>query len=416
MIPITESDVRQAFTSLRSYDFGQSTEPLDRVDGYLGIAFMQTELRRVIEKELIEALDAGVPPGALKFVCQKLWSFGTVAASDALVRKLADRDVHVVEAACFAIGQRPSQIADEGLGAALARANGVAQVALIQLAGDRRAARCVPILAKIATEADRKLSAAAVTALGKIATADAMAALSASARGETAELALLQAATSLQPSEARALLRRLETTTSSPLVRRGAQCLLASPVPSDEGFRPLFNGRDLSDFVVDTAAIWSVRNGVIIARSPGLKYNEFLRTREHYQDFTLHARLRLIDGAGNSGFQFRSKDVPGSHEVAGYQADAGERYWGNLYDESRRAKILAGPDDRFLDALDPAIWHSYVVTAHGDHIRIEVDGIQTVDYTEAEPGIPRSGFIALQVHAQPTPVEMWFKDLRIRPA
>jgi hypothetical protein len=348
MVPITQADVRQAFANLRSYDFGQSTEPLDRIDAYLRAAFVQTELRLVLEKELIAALDAGVPPGALKFVCQKLWSSGTDTASAALVHKLTDRDIHVVEAACFAIGQRPSQKADEGLRAALARAEGMAQVALIQLAADRRDPGCVPILSKIAT-------APARLALAKIAAA----------------------------------------------------------APPDDGFRPLFNGHDLSDFDVDTAGIWSVRNGVIIGRSPGLKYNEFLRTKQQYQDFTLHAGLRLIDGAGNSGFQFRSKAVPDSHEVEGYEADAGERYWGSLYDESRRKKTLAGPDDKFLDALDPAAWHSYVVTAHGDHIVIELDGVRTVDFTEAEPGIPRTGFIALQVHAQSTPVEMWFKDLRI---
>lgn len=404
MIPITEANIRQAFASLRSYDFGQSTEPLERVDGYLRAAFMQVELRPVLEKELIAALEAGAPPGALKFVCQKLWGFGTDAACAALSRKLLDKDVHVVETACFAIGQRPSQKADASLRSALAGAEGKARVALIQLAGDRRDAGCVPILAKLAAGSD-----AAVAALGKIATHEAIAALS-TLHSESAELALLQAA---QETQSRDLLRRLDAPTSSALVRRGARSLLASVPPEDDGFRPLFNGRDLSDFIVDTAGVWSVRHGVIIARSPGLKYNEFLRTKEHYRDFTLHARLRLIDGAGNSGFQFRSKDVAGSHEVSGYQADAGERYWGSLYDESRRKKTLAGPDDKFLDALDPAVWHTYVVTAHGDRIRIEVDGVQTVDYNEAEQGIPKSGFIALQVHANPTPVEMWFKDLRI---
>ena len=408
MIPITEAEVRQAFADLRRYDFGQSTEPLDRIDFDLRAAFTEAELRPVLEKELIAALDAGVPPGALKFACQKLWSFGSDAASAAVVRKLRDRDPRVVEAACFAIAQRPSQNADVGLRGALASAEGKAGAALIQLAGDRRDPACVPVLAKLAASSN-----AAVIALGKIATPDAVTALSA-LRTENAQLALLQAAQKLQSRE---LLHRLDASTSSALVRRGARSLLSSlGPPNADGFRPLFNGRDLSDFVVDTAGVWTVRHGVIIARSPGLKYNEFLRTKEHYQDFTLHARLRLIDGAGNSGFQFRSKAVPGSHEVEGYQADAGERYWGSLYDESRRRKTLARPDDRFLDALDPAVWHTYVVTAQGDRIRIEFDGVKTVDYHEAEPGIPKSGFIALQVHGWPTPVEMWFKDLRIRTA
>ncbi|HUK16084.1 MAG TPA: family 16 glycoside hydrolase [Bryobacteraceae bacterium] len=181
-----------------------------------------------------------------------------------------------------------------------------------------------------------------------------------------------------------------------------------------EGFAPLWNGMTLDDWVVDTPSVWSVHDGTIIGKSPGLSYNEFLRTRKTYSDFIFKGSLRLIDGQGNSGFQFRSKAVPNSHEDYGYQADAGLRYWGSLYDESRRRKTLAWASDAFLDKLDPKAWHAYVVTARGPHIQIETDGVKTVDYTETEPGIEQTGHIALQVHAQQTPVEMQFKDLWIK--
>jgi hypothetical protein len=39
----------------------------------------------------------------------------------------------------------------------------------------------------------------------------------------------------------------------------------------------------------------------------------------------------------NSGIQIRSIRVPKSKEMKGYQVDAGERWWGKLYDESRRS-------------------------------------------------------------------------------
>jgi hypothetical protein len=42
-----------------------------------------------------------------------------------------------------------------------------------------------------------------------------------------------------------------------------------------------------------------------------------------------------------------------------------------------------------------------------------LNGIRTVDYVEKEPGIDRSGIIALQVHGGP-PMEVHFKDIRIR--
>ena len=38
------------------------------------------------------------------------------------------------------------------------------------------------------------------------------------------------------------------------------------------------------------------------------------------------------------------RSIPDHHEVIGYQADMGGKYWGALYDESRRRKVLAGPD------------------------------------------------------------------------
>ena len=192
-----------------------------------------------------------------------------------------------------------------------------------------------------------------------------------------------------------------------------ALALAAPPLCAQPGFRPLFNGRDLSEFIVDTPNLWSVQDGAIVGRSPGLKYNDFLRTRKSYSDFILRFKFRLVNGEGNSGLQFRSKPVPDSHEVSGYQADIGQQYWGCLYDESRRKKVLVQATPESLKGLDKNGWNEYVITARGKHITLELNGVRTVDYTEAEPNIEQSGFIALQVHGGP-PMEVWFKDLRIR--
>ena len=181
-----------------------------------------------------------------------------------------------------------------------------------------------------------------------------------------------------------------------------------------EGFVPLFNCKDLDGWKVDTPSVWQVRDGMIIGKSPGLSYNEFLRTTKHYSDFILQAKIRIINGKGNSGIQFRSKPVPKSHEVSGYQADAFPGLWGSLYDESRRNKTLASPPPEFLTKVDLSGWHSYVIHARGKHIRLELDGTTTVDYQEQDPGIESTGLIALQVHASREPIEVWFKDLMIK--
>lgn len=176
---------------------------------------------------------------------------------------------------------------------------------------------------------------------------------------------------------------------------------------------PLFDGKTLAGWVVDTPGLWQVRDGMIVGRHDGLKYNDFLRTRKHYKDFELRLKFRLVNGEGNTGVQFRSQPVPDSHEVAGYQADIGMQYWGCLYDESRRKRVLAQAAVGSLEGLDKTGWNEYVITARGNHITLELNGKRTVDYTEPEPGMDSPGFIALQVHSGPR-IEVWFKDIVLR--
>jgi hypothetical protein len=190
--------------------------------------------------------------------------------------------------------------------------------------------------------------------------------------------------------------------------------LFALALPFGEtGFQSLFNGKDLDGWEADTQGIWSARDGMIVGKTTGLDHNDFLRTRKHYADFELRLSFRLLNGSGNSGVQFRSKPVPGSHEVAGFQADIGQQYWGCLYDESRRNRILVQAPSGAAAALQRDGWNQYTLTARGDHITLELNGVRTVDYVEKEPGIDRSGIIALQVHGGP-PMEVRFKDIRIR--
>ncbi|MBE3070097.1 MAG: DUF1080 domain-containing protein, partial [Planctomycetes bacterium] len=108
--------------------------------------------------------------------------------------------------------------------------------------------------------------------------------------------------------------------------------------------------------------------------------------------------------------------VPDSHEVSGYQADIAVGWWGKLYDESRRNKVLAGPDDETLKkALKPGEWNAYEVRAVGDKITLKLNGTTTVDYTEPEPPekAARRGLIAVQIHGG-GPMEVQFRRIRLK--
>ena len=107
--------------------------------------------------------------------------------------------------------------------------------------------------------------------------------------------------------------------------------------------------------------------------------------------------------------------MPDHYEVSGYQADMGQQYWGCLYDESRRNKVLACPDPaKIAEVVRVGGWNDYVIRCEGKRIQLWLNGLQTVDYTEPDDAIPQSGVIGLQIHGGP-PSEAWYRNIRIRP-
>ena len=183
--------------------------------------------------------------------------------------------------------------------------------------------------------------------------------------------------------------------------------------PETAGFRSLFNGKDLTGWEGD-ASLWLARNGVLVGDSPGLKHNEFLATKESWGDSVLKLTFRMTGAdSSNSGVQFRSVRVPGT-EMSGYQADVGQNFWGCLYDESRRNKVLAQATDSAVKAIHKDAWNQYMIDAKSDHIRLFLNGVQSVNYHEADKEIARAGRAAVQVHAG-EPMKVEFKNIYIQP-
>ncbi len=184
------------------------------------------------------------------------------------------------------------------------------------------------------------------------------------------------------------------------------------PVVETAGFTPLVDAKDLTGWEGDKT-LWAVRDGVLIGHSPGINHNEFLATTRPFGDFIVSLNFRLVDGKGNSGVQFRSVRIA-NREMSGYQADIGEGYWGSLYDESRRNKVLVPASQDALKALNKTDWNHYTVRAVGDRITLGLGGAVAVNYRETEPSVARSGLLAVQLHAG-GPTEVQFKDMMIQP-
>lgn len=190
--------------------------------------------------------------------------------------------------------------------------------------------------------------------------------------------------------------------------------------PFETRATPLFDGESLQGWE-GNLKWFRVEQGAIVAGSldERIPHNEFLCTRQTFRDFELRLEARLVGEGNNAGIQFRSRRVPDSSEVIGYQADMGaigdRLIWGALYDESRRREMLAEPDQRRLrERVRVGDWNDFRIRCVGNRIQIFLNGERTVDYRETDESIAREGLIGLQIHSG-APAEASYRNIRILP-
>ncbi|MEA2735549.1 MAG: hypothetical protein QOE14_2000 [Humisphaera sp.] len=214
--------------------------------------------------------------------------------------------------------------------------------------------------------------------------------------------------------------------------------LADSPAPARAAgeVKELFNGKTLDGWDGDPA-YWSVEDGVITGRTTPekkLKHNNFLIWKGGtLKDFELRVKYKIANG--NSGVQYRSTD-DGDHRVSGYQADIvggdNDKFSGILYEENRRG-ILAqrgqkvvidaegkknvvgsvGESDEIAKAIKKGDWNEYTITAKGNHLTQQINGVTTVDVIDEQTAkAAREGILALQMHVG-DPMVIQFKDIKL---
>ena len=201
---------------------------------------------------------------------------------------------------------------------------------------------------------------------------------------------------------------------------------------AQNGFTPLFNGKDLTGWD-GNPELWRVENGEIVGHTTGaeqLAYNQFLIWRgEKVKNFELKAKIRQT--GNNTGIQYRSSEHPGQKwSICGYQCDIHPNvpYLAMMYEEGGRGiisqngqsvvidpsgvKWLAGEHDPI--ELDVTEWHEYTIIAKGNHLVHQIDGKTTMELTDFEEA-KRSlvGLIAFQIHRGPA-MEVHIKDVMLK--
>jgi type 1 glutamine amidotransferase len=147
--------------------------------------------------------------------------------------------------------------------------------------------------------------------------------------------------------------------------------LALSPNEVQAGFRPLFNGEDLTGWHLRHAegtASWSAQNGMLVNTIPKDGHGTDLVTDEKFQNFTARYEFMVPKGS-NSGFYLR-----GRHEIqilddydAGQTGPGGN---GSFYNHTTASKFVS---------RKPGEWQTTEVTLIGNKASVTLNGVKIHD-------------------------------------
>jgi len=167
---------------------------------------------------------------------------------------------------------------------------------------------------------------------------------------------------------------------------------------------PLFDGVTLEGWETvnpEYKDLWYVEDSTIVGGDGEIfiEENTYLITKEEYEDFEFSCLFRLTGGPEgfiNSGIQYRSQVVDG--QMVGYQADIGDGFWGDIYDEHRRGKLVSGDLSVLSKVLNKGGWNSYLIRCKGNLHEVYINGVLTARYVETDASLPKKGIIGFQNH------------------
>jgi hypothetical protein len=189
-------------------------------------------------------------------------------------------------------------------------------------------------------------------------------------------------------------------------------CLLVVPAaaPAEDGFRKLYNGRDLSGWHVQNgrAEAWKANGELISCVAP---QGGYLTSDREYGDFVLRLEYRIGPG-GNSGVGIRYPrgGHPSSAGMEVQILDDTDPKYRNLKPAQYNCSIYKLSPPKARAANPPGQWNRLEIRCQGPRIIVRLNGteVQNVNADEhaapPEPELqplakrPRRGCIGLQSH------------------
>ncbi len=172
----------------------------------------------------------------------------------------------------------------------------------------------------------------------------------------------------------------------------------------------LFNGVDLSGWVVHGTEKWYVEDGNLICESgPDAEYG-YLSTEKFYENFQLTLEFKQ-HADGNSGVFFRST-LDGT-KITGWQVEVAPpgHNSGGIYESYGRGWLIQ-PDSTLDQHLDYGAWNMLKIHVEDDQVRTWINGHEMINFRDKKIGMGK-GSIALQIHSGGG-IKVYWRNLKIK--
>lgn len=175
---------------------------------------------------------------------------------------------------------------------------------------------------------------------------------------------------------------------------------------TDEGWEPLFNGKDLAGWKASEGVAWKVENGEIV--TPPQRSHLF--TDREFKNFELKVECMTTPGS-NSGLYFHTK-YEDSFPKTGFEVQVNQTHGdrvksGSLYN---LIKLLSTP-------VKDNEWYTYHISVKGRLVVVKINDTTLYEYVEPE-GVTGptnklgKGSFAIQAHDPKSVVR--YKNIQVR--
>ena len=177
----------------------------------------------------------------------------------------------------------------------------------------------------------------------------------------------------------------------------------------EKKWKPLMDGKTLAGWHPVGLGQWTVEDGAFVGRAKNEKLYGLLFSDATFKDFTV--RFKFKHTSGDSGFYIRTEHKK-PDQAHGFQVQVGPVGSGNgrIYESYGRNWLIKPDPEQEKKIIKANDWNEMVISAHGGHVIITVNGVTTCDWKD-DKGRPE-GHFALQMHSG-TNNEVRFKDMAI---